>query len=90
MEELGEAEARSKKSTSSSQQRVALCRGQLTLLPLKVNDLIPVKFTPIADRDTKTATIVKQVSQEREGERERERERGRERESLSTPSPVLC
>ena len=80
LEELGEAEARSKKSTSSSRQRVALCRGQLTLLPLKVKDLIPVKFTPIADRDTKTATIVKQVSQER----------GRERESLATPSPVLC
>ena len=53
-------------------QRVALCQGQLILLPLKVKDLIPVKFTPIADRDTKTATIVKQVSQEREGERERE------------------
>ena len=68
------------KSTSSSRQRVALYRGQLTLLPLKVKDLIPVKFTPIADRDTKTATIVKQVSQEREGERE----------SLATPSPVLC
>ena len=29
--------------------------------PLKVKDLIAVKFTPIADGDTKTATIVKQV-----------------------------
>ena len=41
-----------------------------------------MKFTPIADRDTKTATIVKQVRErigrEREGgERERERERER-------------
>ena len=48
--------------------------------PLKVKDLIAVKFTPIADRDTKTATIVKQV-RERIG-RERgtggKRERGRE------------
>jgi len=28
---------------------------------LRVKDLLPVKFTPIADRDTKTALIVKQV-----------------------------
>ena len=42
--------------------------------------MIAVKFTPIADRDAKTATIVKQVSQRERGERERERERDRETE----------
>ena len=45
--------------------------------PLKVKDLIAVKFTPIADRDTKTATIVKQVRERIGGSG---RERGRERE----------
>ena len=44
--------------------------------PLKVKDLITVKFTPIADRDTKTATIVKQVRERGGRERKREGERG--------------
>ena len=29
--------------------------------PLKLKDLIPVKFTPIADRDKKTSVIAKKV-----------------------------
>jgi len=29
--------------------------------PLKLKDLIPVKFTPIADRDKKTSLIAKEV-----------------------------
>ena len=39
--------------------------------------MITVKFTPIADRDTKTATIIKQV-RERGGGGGREGGRGRE------------
>ena len=44
--------------------------------------MIAVKFTPIADRDTKTATIVKQVRESigRKRGREREGEVGREKE----------
>ena len=52
--------------------------------------MIAVKFTPIADRDAKTATIVKQVSQRERGEgEERERERERERKERAKGNKLV-
>ena len=41
---------------------VVIMHSKLNVLRIPLQDLITVKFTPIADRDHKTATIVKQVS----------------------------